>query len=544
MTVQERISTLEDIQNWRQQLIQQVLRIVVIIGIPAVLVGSYDAYTSGIAWVIPLYVVAYCVATLATFWKRVPFAFQASVILGVVLALGITDLVSAGLLGDALPYMIAFPFLAVIFFGRRGGILALLLVSLTMIIFGWAFSYGHLTIPQEKLSTISALSRWVSAFVAVLMLAFLLVGALDQLLRRFTEALDQSRNLVQDIRQRAKEEQDQREYLQATVAEYRAFVANVAQGNLIARLDLPSNEQTDDPLVNLGHNLNEMVDNLHKMTAQTQDAAQSLSTAATAILAAISKQAEGAIGQSAAITETAATIDQVRAIAEQTVQRAQGVADLAQQTAEVSQSGQHAVADTIQSTQEIRQKAELIASQILELAERAKDIAGIIATVSEIAAQSNLLALNAAVEAARAGQAGKGFAVVAQEVRSLAEQSREATEQVREILSEIQEGVDSAVMITEEGIEQTGVGVTLSGKAAATIDQLASSVNASTHAAMQIVTAANQQLAGMEQIIQAMENIHQVTADSANSTRQVEQSADELYTLSEQLRKLVERYQL
>jgi methyl-accepting chemotaxis protein len=269
-----------------------------------------------------------------------------------------------------------------------------------------------------------------------------------------------------------------------------------------------------------------------------------LGSAAAEILAASSRQASGAEEQAIAITQAVGTIEQVRAIADQTARRAQGVVGLAQHTQEVSRSGRQAVSEAITGMGQIRQQTEMIAGNIRSLSEQMQTIGTIINAVGEVAAQSSLLALNAAVEAARAGEAGRGFAVVAGEVRSLAERSRAATVQVREILSEIRRGVDAAVMAAEQGLHGTESGGQLTARAGESIHLLAKSVEESVQAAGQIAAAAEQQLTGMEQIALAMTNIHGVAEQSRAGTQQSERTAAELDELAGQLRAIVEQSEL
>jgi methyl-accepting chemotaxis protein len=375
--------------------------------------------------------------------------------------------------------------------------------------------------------------------------ALLAVGIM---IRRIVVVQDESYRQLHlanlEIEARAAADQEQREHLQATVQKLVEYMTEVGQGNLSARLAYDEHKQADDPLVVLGHSLNDTVAKLQRMILQIRDTSGNLASAASEILASTTQQATGASQQSAAISQASTTIDEVRSIAQQTTQRAQAVTDLAQRTVEVSMSGQQAVSDTIAGMDQVKEKVESIATNILSLSEQAQAIGSIIATVSEIAAQSNMLALNAAVEAARAGEAGRGFAVVAGEVRSLAEQSRAATVQVKEILSEIQRGVNAAVMATEQGMKGTAAGVRLTGVAGEAIRRLAESVTESTQALAQIAAAAGQQLAGMEQIAMAMENIHQVTAQNVAGAQQVERAAGELNSLARRLRETVELYQL
>ena len=374
-----------------------------------------------------------------------------------------------------------------------------------------------------------------------------------QIVKDQEDALRQSKLANLEIEKRAAAEQERRQRLQSTVQEYGKYMAEVRQGNLAARLALAPSASSgshgdghgeDDPLIVLGYNLNETVVDLQRMITQVRDAAHNLSSAAAEILAATTQQVAGANQQSAAISQTTTTVDEVKTISEQSIVRAQEVADASQRTVEVSRSGQQAVQDTIAGMARIRERVEGIAGNILVLSEQTHQIGEIITTVNDIADQSNILALNASIEASRAGEHGRGFAVVAAEVRNLAEQSRQATAQVRTILSDIQNGINSTVMATEEGTKVVDQGTSLAAQTQEVIGQLVAVINESAQVAAQMMAGGRQQASGVEQIALAMQDINQAAMQSLASTRQAEKAVQDLNELARSLTETVEQYRL
>ncbi len=288
-------------------------------------------------------------------------------------------------------------------------------------------------------------------------------------------------------------------------------------------------------------NLNSMTDGLRHFHEELTNGLSVLASSSTEILATVSQLAAGAAETATAVTETSTTTEEVKQTAHLTAQKAKSVRDGAENTKTVSETGRKAVDDTVDGMTRISEQMELIADTVVRLSEQGQAISEIIATVNDIAEESNVLAVNAAIEATRAGEFGKGFAVVAQEMKSLAEQSRAATAQVRTILMEVQKATGAAVMTTEQGSKAVAAGVKQAAAAGDSIRVHTSVAHEAAQAAIQISASTDQQLLGLEQIASAIESIQQATVQNLAGTRQLEISARDLQDLGNRLKTMVEQ---
>jgi len=315
----------------------------------------------------------------------------------------------------------------------------------------------------------------------------------------------------------------------------------IASGDLTAN---PAPEQRTDEVGVLGNAFARMAETLREQIRGLVEGANVLGSAASEIVASTTQLAASASESAAAVSETTTTVEEVRQTAQMASQKARHVSDSAQKAAQISQSGRKSTEDAGAGMTRIRQQMDAIAASMGRLSEQSQTIGQIIATVEDLAAQSNLLAVNAAIEAAKAGEHGKGFGVVAQEVKSLAEQSRQATTQVRTILSDIQKATTTAVLATEQGSKAVDAGTRQTEVAGESIQALAGSVTEAAQAATQIAASSQQQLVGVDQVAAAMESIRQASTQNVASATQLETAARNLNELGQRLKQMVERYKV
>ncbi len=169
----------------------------------------------------------------------------------------------------------------------------------------------------------------------------------------------------------------------------------------------------EEALLRFTDALSAAIGNICQAERRVSGNAEQLSSGAQAL-------AQGATQQASAVEQLYASVDSLSKGSEQNVAAADTAQESARQTRE-------------QVTVSSEQMEQMVAA-MHDITEASQQIGKIIATIENIAFQTNILALNAAVEAARAGTAGKGFAVVADEVRNLATRSDEAAKATKGLI--------------------------------------------------------------------------------------------------------------
>ncbi len=220
---------------------------------------------------------------------------------------------------------------------------------------------------------------------------------------------------------------------------------------------------------------------------QLSDSAQSLS--------------KGATEQASAVEELSATLDELARNAEKNVESASEAQENARLTGEQVSISSHQMEEMVAAMDDISQASQQIGK--------------IIATIENIAFQTNILALNAAVEAARAGSAGKGFAVVSDEVRNLAAKSDQAAKATKEL-------IENSVNATERGNQ-------IVGEVSETLKKTLELVTQSNSAIGVIADAIHNEALSIAQVNEGVSQISSVVQTNSASSQESAAVSSELF---------------
>lgn len=154
--------------------------------------------------------------------------------------------------------------------------------------------------------------------------------------------------------------------LETRLATYQTFIADVAQGDLSKRLDITGN----DDLALLGRNLNAMTESLAGVASGTTEAINSIYSTLEQLQSSINGQSAGASEQAAAVNQTTTSLDEIKAMSAQTMEKVQVLGEAAERSRRESEQGGVAVEQAITGMVAIRERVEGIAQTILALSEQ------------------------------------------------------------------------------------------------------------------------------------------------------------------------------
>lgn len=181
-------------RNWRETFVGPMLIGTVIFGLVALasILFSESSFALKIT-----YVVVFSLIPIVTFVKF-PYWLRMGVFLFAIYAFGVSDLFSAGILGDAIFFFLLFTVLTAMFFSPTAGVVATGIDLVTIGVVGWLSLTGRITFSNLE-AVPAGLFDWLSSAITTLLGSLIIVLGLRQLQIEFVNAQQRADDVAQAL---------------------------------------------------------------------------------------------------------------------------------------------------------------------------------------------------------------------------------------------------------------------------------------------------------------------------------------------------------
>ncbi len=331
-------------------------------------------------------------------------------------------------------------------------------------------------------------------------------------------------------------------YISSNTNRIMMYAKKLEQG--VFKLDIDANKISRDEIGDIYRSFLTIASTLNRILARTIAVSKRLEQESQEL-----NQASIAINNGAASAENRALT--VAAAADELVST---TSDIAKNCLTAQESSENTRQETYQGMDKVRATVARIkeqsvytredAEKVIKLAEQSQAIGSIVATIDDIAAQTNLLALNAAIEAARAGEAGRGFAVVADEVRALASRTSQSTKEISAMVATVKADSEAATESMHNSVAQMEEMAEHASELETTLNSIVQSVSNVNGQIVQIADAANQQTSATAEISTNMQGITEMAQQSVDVSGNAADVSSYCYTLIQSLLKELEFFTL